>query len=68
MSVDGRIPGSKRLAFAQQTVKYQLTLIGASLSLYLFVNVAPDTHQGLNIVDTDVSDCAFQWAGARLMT
>lgn len=28
--MDGRIPQSKRLALAQQTVKYQLTLIGAS--------------------------------------
>lgn len=60
--------GSKRLAAAQQTVKYQLTLIGASSSHYLYVNVAPNTHQGLNIADTDVSCCVFLWAGARVMT
>lgn len=30
MTVDGRIPESERLAFAQQAVKDQLPLIGAS--------------------------------------
>lgn len=47
--MDGTIPESKRLALAQQAVKYQLTLIGPRLSFYLFVNVAAETLPGLNI-------------------
>lgn len=51
---------SVRLAVAQQTVKYQLTLIGASFNHYLFVNVATVT-KGVKPWSLTIGCAAAKW-------